>query len=118
MEFMFCIPGTIGGMVYMNASAHSQSIADIFTSCKVYDVENQKVLTLNKDDMLFEYRKTVLSEKKYVVLSAEFELKPSTVEEVKALMLLFQSYLDDYAKKADTENIKVQFLGNTLELSE
>lgn len=39
-------------------------------------------------------------------------------EEVKALMLLFQSYLDDYAKRADTENIKVQFLGNTLELSE
>ena len=85
MEFMFCIPGTIGGMVYMNASAHSQSIEEIFTSCKVYDVENKKVLTLSKDDMLFEYRKTVLSEKKYV-LSAEFELKQSTTEEVKSLM--------------------------------
>ena len=70
----------------MNASAHSQSIAEIFTSCKVFDVENKKVLTLNKDDMNFEYRKTVLSEKKYVVLSAEFELKTSTAEEVKALM--------------------------------
>ncbi len=86
MEFMFCIPGTIGGMVYMNASAHNQSIADIFVSCKVFDTENKKVLTLNKDDMAFEYRKTVLSEKKYIVLSAEFELQPSTKEEVKALM--------------------------------
>ena len=86
MEFMFCIPGTIGGMVYMNASAHSQSIADIFVSCKVFDTENKKVLTLNKDDMVFEYRKTILSEKKYIVLSAEFELQPSTTEEVKALM--------------------------------
>lgn len=34
-------------------------------------------------------------------------------EEVKALMLLFQSYLDKYSKIADSENIKVQFLGDT-----
>ena len=39
-------------------------------------------------------------------------------EEVKALMLLFQSYLDKYAKIADSENIKVKFLGNLTELSE
>ena len=29
-------------------------------------------------------------------------------EEVKALMMLLQNYLDDYAKRADTENIKVK----------
>lgn len=33
-------------------------------------------------------------------------------EEVKALMLLFQSYIDKYSKIADTENIKVNFLGD------
>ncbi len=86
MEFMFCIPGTVGGMVYMNASAHSQSIEDIFVSCRVFDVERKKVLTLTKEEMQFEYRRTILSEKRYIVLSAEFKLKPSTVEEVKALM--------------------------------
>ena len=32
-------------------------------------------------------------------------------EEVKSLMILFQSYIDKYAKIADSENIKVQFLG-------
>ena len=39
-------------------------------------------------------------------------------EEVKSLMLLFQSYLDKYAKIADSENIKVQFLGDLTQLSE
>lgn len=39
-------------------------------------------------------------------------------EEVKALMLLFQSYLDDYAKRADTENIKVKIIGNLSQLSD
>ena len=33
-------------------------------------------------------------------------------EEVKALMMLLQSYLDDYSKRADTENIKVKVLGD------
>ena len=39
-------------------------------------------------------------------------------EEVKALMLLFQTYLDDYSKRADTENIKVKVLGDITRLSE
>ena len=33
-------------------------------------------------------------------------------EEVGALMLLLQKYLDDFAKRADTENIKIQMLGD------
>ena len=40
-----------------------------------------------------------------------------TEEEVSALMGLFQSYLDDYAKRADTENIKVKIIGNREGLS-
>ena len=39
-------------------------------------------------------------------------------EEVKALMMLLQNYLDDYAKRADTENIKVKILGDITALSE
>ena len=34
-------------------------------------------------------------------------------EEVSALMFLIQSYIEDYSKRADSENIKVQFLGDT-----
>ena len=41
-----------------------------------------------------------------------------TEEEVGALMLLMQTYLDDYSKRADTENIKVDFIGNIDGLSD
>ncbi len=41
-----------------------------------------------------------------------------TKEEVGALMLLLQTYLDDYSKRADTENIKVKILGDISALSE
>lgn len=33
-------------------------------------------------------------------------------EEVKALMILFQNYIDRYSKIADTENIRVKFIGD------
>lgn len=41
-----------------------------------------------------------------------------TEEEVKSLMFLFQSYLNDYANRADSENIKLQFIGDRTELSQ
>lgn len=41
-----------------------------------------------------------------------------TTEEVNALMNLFQSYLDDYSKRANSENIKVKIIGNRQGLSE
>ena len=38
-------------------------------------------------------------------------------EEVGALMLLLKTYLDDYGKRADTENIKIKILGDVNVLS-
>lgn len=39
-------------------------------------------------------------------------------EEVKALMMLLQNYLDEYSKRADTENIRVKILGDISALSD
>ena len=41
-----------------------------------------------------------------------------TEEEVSALMMLLQNYLDTYSKRADTENIKVKVLGDISVLPE
>ena len=40
-----------------------------------------------------------------------------TEEEVSGLMLLLQNYLDDYAKRADTENIRVKVIGEVTALA-
>ena len=39
-------------------------------------------------------------------------------DEVNALMMLLQNYLDDYSKRADSENIKVKILGDITVLSQ
>ena len=41
-----------------------------------------------------------------------------TEDEVGALMLLLQNYLDDFSKRADTENIRIKVLGDISALSE
>lgn len=39
-------------------------------------------------------------------------------DEVSALMILLQNYLDDYSKRADSENIKIKILGDITALSQ
>lgn len=39
-------------------------------------------------------------------------------EEINGLMILFKTYLDDYSKRADTENIKVNILGDITAFNE
>ena len=56
---------------------------------------------------------------KYVTVYAfSTENWKRTQDEVSALMTLFQNYLDDYSKRADSDNIKMQIIGNRDALSD
>ncbi len=85
-EFLIGIPATLGGAIYMNAGAKGQTISDNIVSCKVYDWENNKVLNLQKEEMNFSYRHSILKEKPYVLLSAKFKLNKMPSEDIKAKM--------------------------------
>lgn len=87
MEFMIGFPGSVGGAVYMNASAHSQAISDTFLSCRVFDLDKREIVELNKEEMKFGYRSSIMQEKPYVLLDAKFELRPENKEEITAIML-------------------------------
>jgi len=85
-EFMIGFPGSVGGAIYMNASAHSQAISDTFKSCRIYDLDNKRVIDLNKDEMEFSYRNSILQKRNYIILEATFELTPTTKEEISNIM--------------------------------
>lgn len=87
MEFMIGFPGSVGGAVYMNASAHSQAISDTFLSCRVFDSDKKEIVELNKEEMKFGYRSSIMQGKPYVLLDAKFELRPENKEEITAIML-------------------------------
>ena len=81
-EFMIGIPGTIGGMIFMNAGAHNQQISNCFSSCKVFDLNKKEILTLSKEEMCFDYRCSVLKGGRFILLSAEFDLQKDEQEKI------------------------------------
>lgn len=85
-EFMIGFPGTIGGEVYMNASAHGQSISDCIKKCCLYDKEKKEVVYKDKSEMDFGYRKSILQQGRYILLGAEFELRKGDPDEINTLI--------------------------------
>mgnify|MGYP004523518277 FL=1 len=85
-EFMIGFPGSIGGEIYMNASAQGQAISDFLISATVFDMNIKKEIKLFKEDLKFEYRHSICQDKKYVIVSAEFELQKDLQEKINEKM--------------------------------
>lgn len=78
MEFLYKIPGTVGGCTFMNAGAYEKSISDIIFEIKVYDKKNDKVLYIKKDDCNYAYKKSIfMTESNFIILSTTFKLNYS-----------------------------------------
>ncbi len=81
-EFMGGIPGTIGGGVYMNAGAYKYCMSDVFTSALILN-ENYEFITLNKEEMQFSYRHSILQDHKdWILLEATFTMSPRDPKDI------------------------------------
>ena len=68
MEFLSCIPGSIGGAIAMNSGCYGSDISKVLVSIKVLDDKgNEKEIKNN--EISFYYRSTNLPEN-YIILSA------------------------------------------------
>ncbi len=85
-EFMIGFPASIGGAVYMHASAQGQAISDNLICAEVFDLKKKEVLNLSKEDLKFEYRKSICQDKKYIVVSALFNLPQGDKEDIQNRM--------------------------------
>ncbi|MEO0278389.1 MAG: UDP-N-acetylmuramate dehydrogenase [candidate division WOR-3 bacterium] len=72
LELLYGIPGTIGGALVMNAGAFGCCVSDCLKEVEVYTCKGN-VEKLIRDEIQFDYRRSSL--RKYVILSAVFELK-------------------------------------------
>ena len=91
LEFACGIPGSIGGALYMNAGAYGGVVSDVLQEALVLD-SNGDFLTLSKDEMELDYRKSSIAQNGYLVLEATFGLTPGNFNEIKTKMeeLTFQ----------------------------
>lgn len=93
-EFLYGIPGTVGGGVFMNAGAYGGEIADIIENAVVFTPDG-KVTTLSKDDLDLGYRTSKLQSTRYILLSAAFSLQSGNKE-------VISSAMDDLMKRRMT----------------
>lgn len=84
-EFLYGIPGTVGGGVFMNAGAYGGEIADIIENTVVFTPDG-KVTTLSKDDLDLGYRTSKLQSTRYILLSAAFSLQSGNKEVISSAM--------------------------------
>ena len=69
LEFLSCIPGSIGGAVIMNSGCYDNDISKVLSSIKVIDINECKE-KVKCDEIEFYYRGTNLSNK-YIITSVK-----------------------------------------------
>ena len=106
MEFAAGIPGSMGGAVYMNAGAYDGEMSKIVAKVWVMDTCGQ-VQVLNRDQMEFGYRHTVLQNSGKVVLRVQLELARGEQEAILAKM-------DDFnQRRASKQPLEMPSAGST-----
>jgi UDP-N-acetylmuramate dehydrogenase len=62
IEEMYCIPGTTGGAIFMNAGTPLFEISEAILSIECMNKKNGRIVKLDKNDVNFEYRKSDIDE--------------------------------------------------------
>ena len=84
-EFASGIPGSLGGLIYMNAGAYKKEMADIVEEVKV--LKDNEVITLKKDELNFSYRHSIFQDHPHwIVLACKLRLSKKDPNEIKELM--------------------------------
>ncbi len=105
LEFLSCIPGSIGGGIRMNSGCFGTEFKDVLLSVQVIDF-NGKVYTINSKNIKFDYRKTDLP-KDLIFLSASFKTKKMDKKQIEEHIYKLKE------KKKDTQPLKVKTGGST-----
>ena len=105
LEFLSCIPGTIGGGIRMNSGCFGTEFKDVLLSVQVMDF-NGRVYTINSKDINFDYRKTDLS-KNLIFLSASFKTNKKNRNEIVENIYRLKE------KKEKSQPLKVKTGGST-----
>ena len=72
LEFLSCIPGSVGGAVIMNSGCYENDISKVLVSIQAIDKKKLSEVEIKKEDIKFSYRGTNLSED-LIIISAKLK---------------------------------------------
>ena len=81
LEFLSCIPGSIGGAIIMNSGCYENDISRVLLSIRAIDKNNLSEIEIKKEDIKFFYRGTNLSDD-LIIISAKFQGSIKKKEEI------------------------------------
>ena len=88
LEFLSCIPGSIGGAIIMNSGCYENDISKILLSIQAIDKNKLLEIEIKKDDIKFSYRGTNLPDN-LIIISAKFKCTTSKKDQIEKKQLEF-----------------------------
>ena len=85
LEFLYGLPGTIGGATYMNARCYGYSISEFIDSIGIID-DNFEYRTIKVDECNYAYKQSIFMQKKYIIIDVLFKLEKGNKKLIKANM--------------------------------
>ena len=82
IEYLYSVPGLVGGAVTMNAGRgkqYHQTISDFILS--VQAIQNGAPVTINKEDCHFSHRNSIFKSAGFIVTGCVFQFPPMSAEE-------------------------------------
>ena len=105
LEFLACIPGTVGGGLRMNSGCFEKEFKDVLLSVQAID-KNGNVLTIPSSKIKFGYRENDL-DKDLIFLSASFRGEFKEKQKIEKFMKTLKE------KKNETQPTKIKTGGST-----
>ena len=105
LEFLSCIPGTIGGAITMNSGCYGYDISKIFFSLKAMNL-NGELKSFNKDQIKFIYRGNNV-DKDLIILSVVLQGESGNKGQIKNKQISLIN------KKKESQPSKVKTCGST-----
>ena len=106
LEFLSCIPGSIGGAIIMNSGCYENDISKVLLSIRVIDKKRLSVIEIKKEDIKFLYRGTNLSND-LIIISAKLKGSTSVIEKIE------KKQSDFIEKKKSSQPSQIKTCGST-----
>ena len=106
LEFLSCIPGSIGGAIIMNSGCYENDISKILISLRAIDKKKLSIIEIKKEDINFLYRGTNLPDD-LIITSAKLKGTTSVKEKIE------KRQTDFIKKKKTSQPNQIKTCGST-----
>ena len=106
LEFLSCIPGSVGGAVIMNSGCYKNDISKVLVSIQAIDKKKLSEVEIKSEDIKFSYRGTNLSED-LIIISAKLKGSISKKKDIE------KKQIDLIQKKKLSQPSQIKTCGST-----